>query len=84
MQVKILTEELKKANDTIQFLSQITGQDPSMISEHLKQLNTNRGSQDMKQLGYKQKSMDQSKISEKQIVINNIIMSNDINKNGIT
>jgi hypothetical protein len=31
-----LTEELFKANQTIQFLSSITGQNPQMISENIK------------------------------------------------
>lgn len=30
-----LTEELAKANETINFLTSVTGQDPSMIKRHL-------------------------------------------------
>ncbi len=34
-QVKILTEELANANETINFLSSLTGQNPAMINKNL-------------------------------------------------
>ena len=37
-QVKQLTEELNKANETILFLSQITGDNPQVISSNIKSL----------------------------------------------
>lgn len=35
LQVRLLTEELFKANQTIQFLSQITGSNPDVVRDNL-------------------------------------------------
>ena len=41
-QVKMLTEELIKANETIQFLSSITGQNPDLVKANLHGINNSR------------------------------------------
>ena len=42
-QVKLLTEELTNANETISFLSSITGQNPATIAKNLGRLGNNNG-----------------------------------------
>lgn len=37
-QIKVLTEELEKANQTIQFLSQITGANPLVINDNIQNM----------------------------------------------
>ena len=37
-QVKILTEELANANETIAFLSSLTGQNPAMVGKNISRL----------------------------------------------
>jgi hypothetical protein len=38
-QVKLLTEELANANETISFLSSITGQNPALIKKNIQHFN---------------------------------------------